>query len=74
MTTFNDSVLRRILITAIFMLMQNISSHLLLSQLEELVDSHSRSSELVRIMNKFCVGMSCDTMSRDIVKAINNFK
>ena len=51
------------------MFMQNKSSHLLQSQLTEL-DSHSRSSELVRIMNKFGVGMPCDTMSCDIVKAI----
>ena len=40
------------------------------TQLTELIDSHSRSSELVRIMNKFGVGMPCDTMSCDIVKAI----
>ena len=52
--------------------MQNKSSHLLQSQLTELIDSHSRPSELVRIMNKFGVGVSRDTMSRDIVKAINN--
>ena len=72
LTTFDDSVLRRILITSIFMFMQNKSSHLLQSQLTELIDSHSRSSELVRIMNKFGVGVSRDMMSRDIVKAINN--
>ena len=54
------------------MLMQNKSSHLLQSQLTELIDSHSRSSELVRIMNKFGVGMSRDTMSHDMVKAILN--
>ena len=54
------------------MFMQNKSSHLLQSQLTELIDSHSRSSELVRIMNKFGVGVSRNTMSRDIVKAINN--
>ena len=54
------------------MLMQNKSSHLLQSQLTELIDSHSRSSELVRIMNKFGVGVSRDTMSHDIMKAILN--
>ena len=52
------------------MFMQNKSSHLLHSQPTELIDSHSRSSELVRIMNKFGVGVSRDTMSRDSVKAI----
>ena len=52
------------------MFMQNKSSHLLQSQPTELIDSHSRSSELVRIMNKFGVGVSRDTMSRDIVNAI----
>ena len=72
LTTFDDSVLRRILITSIFMFMQNKSSHVLQSQLTEVIDSHSRSSELVRIMNKFGVGVSRDTMSRDIVKAISN--
>ena len=70
LTTFDNSVLRLILITSIFMFMQNKSSHLLQSQLTELIDSHSRSSELVRIMNKFGVGVPCDTMSCDIVKAI----
>ena len=70
LTTFDNSVLRRILITSIFMLMQNKSSHLLQSQLTELIDSHSRSSDLVRIMNKFGVVVPLDTMSRDIVKAI----
>ena len=70
LTTFDNSVLRRILIISIFMSMQNKSSHLLQSQLTELIDLHSRSSELVRIMNKFGVGVSRDTMSRDIVKAI----
>ena len=70
LTTFDDSVLRKILITSIFMFMQNKSSHLLQSQLTELIDSHSRSSELVRIMNKFGVGVSRDTMSHDTVKAI----
>ena len=54
------------------MFMQNKSSHLLQSQLTELIDSHSRYSELVRIMNKFGVGVSSDTMRRDIVKAILN--
>ena len=54
------------------MFMQNKYSHLLQSQLTELIDSHSRSSELVRIINKFGVGVSRDTMSRDIVKAILN--
>ena len=71
-TTFDNSVLRKILITSIFMFMLNKSSHLLQSQLTELIDSHSRYSELVRIMNKFSVGMSSDTMSHDIVKAILN--
>ena len=52
LTTFDDSVLRRIPITSTFMFMQNKSSHLLQSQLTGLIDSHSRSSELVRIMNK----------------------
>ena len=70
LTTSDNSVLRLILITSIFMFMQNKSSHLHQSQLTELIDSHSRSSELVRIMNKFGVGMSHDTMSGDIVKAI----
>ena len=56
----------------IVMFMQNKSSHLLQSQLTELIDSHSRSSELARIVNKFGVGVSRDAMSRDIVKAINN--
>ena len=54
------------------MFMQNKSSHLLQSQLTEVINSHSRSSELVRIINKFGVGVSHDTVSRDIVKAINN--
>ena len=72
LTTSDDSALRKILITSIFMLKQNKSSHLLQSQLTELIDSHSRSSELVRIMNKFGVGVSRDTMSHDIVKAILN--
>ena len=54
------------------MFMQFKSSHLLQSQLTELTDSHNRYSELVRIMNKFGVGVSSDTMSRDIVKAILN--
>ena len=72
LTTFDDSVLRKILITSIFMFMQNKSSHLLQSQLTELIDSHNRSSELVRIMNKFGVGVSRDTMSHEIVKAILN--
>ena len=71
LTTF-DLVLRRILITSISMFMQNKSSYLLQSQLTELIDSQSRSSELVRIMNKFSVDMSHDTMSREILKAINN--
>ena len=44
-TTFDNSVLRLILITSIFMFMQNKSSHLLQSQLTELIDSHSRSSQ-----------------------------
>ena len=60
LTTFDNSVLRLIFITSIFMFMQNKSSHLLQSQLTELIDSHSRSSELVRIMNKFSVGMPRD--------------
>ena len=68
-----DSVLRRILITSISMFMQNKSSHLLQSQLTELIDSQSISSKLVTIMNNFSVDMSHDTMSREIVKAINNF-
>ena len=54
------------------MFMQNKYCHLLQSQLTELIDSHNRSSELVRIMNKFGVGVSRDTMSRDIVKAMLN--
>ena len=54
------------------MFMQDKSSHLLQSQLTEFIDSHSRSSELVRIMKQVCAGVSRDTMSRDIVKAINN--
>ena len=62
LTTFDNSVLRLILITSIFMFMQNKSSHLLQSQLTELIDSHSRSSELVRIMNKFGVGVPRDTI------------
>ena len=70
LTTFDNSVLRLILITSVFMFMQNKSSHLLQSQPTELIDSHIRSSELFRIMNKFGVGVSRDTMSRDIVKAI----
>ena len=44
LTTFDNSVLRQILITSIFMFMQNKSSHLLQSQLTELTDSHSRYS------------------------------
>ena len=72
LTTFDNSVLRQILITSIFMFMQNKSNRLLQSQLTELTDSHSRYSELVRIMNKFGVGVSSDTMSCDIVKAILN--
>ena len=72
LTTFDNSVLRQILITSIFMFMQNKSSHLLQSQLTELTDSHSRYSELVRIMNIFGVGVSSDTMSRAIVMAILN--
>ena len=58
LTTFDNSVLRLILITSVFMFMQNKSSHLLQSQPTELIDSHSRYSELVRIMNKFGVGVS----------------
>ena len=54
------------------MFMQNKSSHLLQSQLTELIDSHSRSSGLVRILNKFGVGVSHDTVRHDIVKAINS--
>ena len=54
------------------MFMQNKYSHLLQSQLTELIDSHSRSSELVRLMNKFGVGVSRDRMSRDIAKVILN--
>ena len=50
------------------MSMQNKASHLL----QSLIDSHSRFSEPVRIINKFGVGVSRDTMSRDTVKAINN--
>ena len=42
------------------MFMQNKSNHLLQSQPKELIDSHSRYSELVRIMNKFGVGVSRD--------------
>ena len=72
LTTFDGSVLRQILIISIFMFMQNKSSHLLQSQLTELIDKHSRSRELVRTMNKFGAGVSHDTMSHDIVKAINN--
>ena len=60
LTTFDNPVLRLILITSVFMFMQNKSSHLLQSQPTELIDSHSRSSELVRIMNKFGVGVSCN--------------
>ena len=60
LTTFDNSVLRLILITSVFMFMQNKSSHLHQSQPTELIDSHSRYSELVRIMNKFGVGVSRD--------------
>ena len=41
LTTFDNSVLRRILITSIFMFMQNKSSHLLQSQLTELINFHT---------------------------------
>ena len=74
LTAFDNSVLRLILITSIFMFMLNKSSHSLQSQLTELIDSHSRSSELVRIMNKFCVGLSRDTISRDIGYFLKQFK
>ena len=43
LTTFDNSVLRLILITSVFMFMQNKSSHLLQSQPTKLIDSHSRT-------------------------------
>ena len=52
--------------------MQNLSCHLLQSQLTELIDSHSRSSELVRVLNKFGFSVSHDTMSPSIVKAVKD--
>ena len=67
-----NSVLRRILISSLFMFMQNPSCHLLQSQLTELIDSHSRSSELVKVLNKFGFSVSRDTMSRSIIKAVKN--
>ena len=70
--TAENSVLRRILISSLFMFMQNPSCHLLQSQLTELIDSHSRSSELVKVLNKFGVSVSRDTMSRSIIKAVKN--
>ena len=54
------------------MFMQNPSCHLLQSQLTELIDSHSRSSELIQVLNKFGVVVSRDTMSRCIVATVKN--
>ena len=70
--TVENSVLRRILISSLFMFMQNPSCHLLQSQLTELTDSHSRSSELVKVLNEFGVSVSHDTMSHSIIKAVKN--
>ena len=60
------------LITCILTFMQNPSCHLLQSQLTELIDSHSRSSELIQVLNKFGVVVSRDTMSRCIVATVKN--
>ena len=67
--TVENSVLRRILISSLFMFMQNPSCHLLQSQHTELIDSHSRSRELVKVLSKFGVSVSHDTMSCFISKA-----
>ena len=56
------------------MFMQNPSCHLLQSQLTELIDSHSGSSELVKVLDKFLFGVSvsCDTMSHSVIEAVKN--
>ena len=56
------------------MFMQNPSVHLLQSQLTELIDSHSKSSELIQVLNKFGVVVSRDTMNCCIVAAVKTLQ
>ena len=71
--TVEDSVLRRMLITCMYSYVYAESILLFTSsQLTELIDSYSRSSELIQVLNKFGVVVSRGTMSRCIAATVEN--